>query len=65
MELYHRTIIQPTTHSTAQAVHLEQVKPREEHDRPKQLLLATTNSLQLYKHVAAQNVKYELKLVHT
>lgn len=53
MELYHKTLIPPTTHSHAYALHLEPIKPKEEHDRPKQLLLATTNSLQLYRHQLA------------
>ena len=69
MELYHKTLSSPTTHHLAQALHLEPVKPKEEYDKPRQLLLATNSSLQLYRYVSNQNnpqntYKYDITPFH-
>lgn len=67
MELYHKTLIPASTHSTALALHLQPISPKEQHDKPKQLLLATNSALQLYRYepLYSSKHKYELKLFHT
>ena len=50
MELYHKTLLPSTNHHLAHALHLLPIKPKEEHDKPRQILLATTYSLELYKY---------------
>jgi hypothetical protein len=49
MELYHKTLLQPNTHCIALAVQLDPIKPKEEYDRPKQLLLCRSSALELYR----------------
>ena len=56
MELYHKTLLPNNNHHLAQALHLEPIKPKEEHDKARQLLLATTNSLKLYHYHPAPNL---------
>jgi len=60
MELYHKTLLQPNTHSIALAVHLDPIKPKEEYDKTKLLLLCRTNALELYRCVPSKggNPKY-------
>jgi hypothetical protein len=67
MELYHKTLIPASTHSTALALHLQPISPKEQHDKPKQLLLATNSALQLYRYEPAQSPrhKYEIRHFHT
>jgi len=67
MELYHKTLIPASTHSTALALHLQPISPKEQHDKPKQLLLATNSALQLYRYDSSHSPKhkYDLTLIHT
>ena len=45
MELYHQTIVSPVQSSTALTAHLIPVNPKDEKDKPRQLLIAKTTSL--------------------
>ena len=49
MELYHRTLLQPNTHSMALALHLNPIKPKEEQEKPRQLLLCSNSTLSIYR----------------
>lgn len=58
-------MISPSVHGLALALHLSPIKPKEEHEKPRQLLLASSNTLFLYR-VAPGNLpaKHEIKQMH-
>lgn len=56
MELYHQTLVRPLQIQRALAAHLLPIKPREEQEKPKQLLFARTSSLELFHYVAIKQM---------
>lgn len=64
MELYHQTLLSSNNHKLCLALHAYPIKPKEEYERPRQLLLATTNSLQLYRPQPGLAYKHDLRLIH-
>lgn len=50
MELYHRTLIKPSIISQAISAHLIPINPKEEQEKPKQILITKTNSFELYHY---------------
>ena len=47
MELYHQTLLRPVQALHALAAHLLPIKPKEEQEKPKQVVIARTCSLEL------------------
>lgn len=63
MELYHQTLLKPIQPLHAIALHLFPIKPKEDHEKPRQLLLAKTSSIELHHYSPAKigQQRYELK----
>lgn len=63
MELYHQTLLRPVQVLHALAAHLLPIKPKEEQEKPKQIVIARTCSVELFHYVPVKMgvQKYDFK----